>query len=264
MERRWAGGPIAPNEGLSRLARPKLELLSEFIHAACPDYFAASIPWNAVLEQSPLAAIAEFQSKGLLIEADVVQKIEASYTVSDLRALLKARQLKVSGRKQELVQRLAESGSESLSAIMQGLGRVIMLTCSEPGRGLALAYIDFKARERKAAEEASLTALRALDIEGAVAAVDEYQFRQVFPAGIGVAWGSQRHRGGMVVDIKEILATVPGAPKILSGVDSDKLRQLQFAAAWMNLWGVRDARHLLPTDFECSTPFTPKPENYSD
>ncbi len=256
VKTRWAGCPIDPIGSLSSSARIKLELLSEFIRAISPDHIANSIPWNTVLEQSPLGAIAEFRSKGLLIEADIVQKIDAFYSVSDLRALLKARELKASGRKQDSwQQRLADSGPESLSAIMQGLGRVKMLTCSEPGRGLALAYIDFKGRERKAAEEASLTALRASDFERAVAAVDEYQFRQVFPSGLGVAWGSQHHRSGMVAETKEIFATVHGAPKILSGVDSDKLRQLQFAAAWMNLWGLRDAHPLLPTDFECSQKF---------
>ena len=104
-------------------------------------------------------------SRGVMAEASTAEKVAAGFRVQDLKALLRERGLKVSGRKEELVSRLMEAmtGQEASDAAKS----VTFFKLTPDGQQVVDAHLEEKASEKRKAEERALAYLRSGNYENA-------------------------------------------------------------------------------------------------
>jgi sulfatase modifying factor 1 len=78
--------------------------------------------WATSLGEDPMAATNQFQVMGALVRADLQTHIAArDFTRAELQAMLRARQLPISGNKEELVERLIQADEPGLWTALDGL-----------------------------------------------------------------------------------------------------------------------------------------------
>jgi len=84
-----------------------LMLLSYFVEAKPADRVPSN--YGALLGEPPAVTVEWLVRDGILLPASLSGTVECCNTVAELKTLLKERGLKVSGKKQELAQRLVEA-----------------------------------------------------------------------------------------------------------------------------------------------------------
>ncbi|NLW34435.1 MAG: SAP domain-containing protein [Syntrophorhabdus aromaticivorans] len=164
------------------------------------------------------------------------------FKASDLKSLLKESGLKVSGRKEELIQRLIDNNAKAMSEATQDIE---VYKCTTAGMQLAQNYLDAEKEKKTAAEQEVLNLLIREECAEAVRAVIQYEASQVFPRGIGIDWKSYDGTS----DVEALKIILNSIPTILQHVDGDRLKQLCLAAGMMHLWCTNTARHWLPEGF---------------
>jgi hypothetical protein len=175
-------------------------------------------------------AIARFQQEGLLVPYAPTQddygNVDRILITKDLKEMLRARGLKVSGRKEELIRRLLASAPEMIAeaAATQGL-----LRCSESGAALAQQYVE----RRKAVEILVETALRAGDTLQAIRAHETFRKGLGFPR-----WDADEL--SVQFELRTILEKTP---KALSRCQEAEIPAGRIRAAMVQL-GVKQPRDL--------------------
>lgn len=224
-------------------------LLSRFLHGN----EATSVRgahWDAALGEPSSRALERLAEIGWLVPARTRTKL-LSYRVVDLKPLLKARGLPVSGSKDELADRLM---AKDPYGIAREVARLSLLECSDTGRAIAEAFVAEKDAQRRAAVEASLACVRRGDIDGACDIVDAFERSQVFARGVSA--GGPGETDALARAGREIAKlTMQARPSILAGISADELRQLRVGAVMMQLWGINDARGLVPDGIAAGTRF---------
>lgn len=220
-----------------------LLLLSKFRNGDSPDRYRDAEYWEAVLKGKPIKVIEQFLKEGVLEPAGLQELVDHKFKASDLKFLLKEKGLKVSGRKEELIQRLIENDAQSMRDATKGL---VLYRCTKEGIQLAEHYLEGERTKRDDAERAVLDLLRRKEFSEAVRIVAQYEASQVFPRGLGIDWKNYDVESG-AESLKLIFERTPG---ILKGMEEEQLGELRRAAAMMELWGTNTARHWLPDDFE--------------
>jgi len=112
-----------------------LLLLTKFLSPEALEGFSGSDAWRAVLGEAPGKAIERFLGEGVIQCADVGERVAYEYRVSDLKSMLKQRDLPVSGHKRELIARLVEADAEGMEELVSG---VPVFQCSGPRAGKAV------------------------------------------------------------------------------------------------------------------------------
>ena len=181
-----------------------LLLLSKFLHPKTVDDFAKSDSrieafgdlakldtWKSVLGESPSSAIKRFVDEGMLGQADIGAQLDYKFKATELKAMLKQRGLPVSGRKEDLINRLLQADVENMKRAVAGLK---VFLCSERGREIAEQFLLAEKAKRANLEE------QAWDISSSASSrsqptVAAYEAKQVFPRGMGVDWKNQTLQG---------------------------------------------------------------------
>jgi len=220
-----------------------LLLLSKFRNGDSPDRYRDAQYWEAVLKRKPLKVIEQFLKEGVLEPARLQELVDYKFKASDLKLMLKERTLKVSGCKEELIQRLIENDEQSMRDATKGLN---VYRCTTEGIRFAERYLEGEKSKRDAAEQDALDLLARKQFSKAVRIVAQYEASQVFPRGLGIDWKNYDVESG-VESLKTIFERTPG---ILKDIEGNRLDKLRLAAAMMQLWGTNTARHWLPNDFE--------------
>lgn len=220
-----------------------LLLLSKFMKGDSPDHFMHAEHWKTVLNESPKKAIKGFVKDGMLEPAELPELMEFKFKVSELKNMLKKRQLKVSGRKADLIERLIENDAPGMK---KATNDISVFKCSEVGKILANDYLSQAKEEREKAEKEVLNLLKERSFKKSVEVVAGYEASQVFPRGLGIDWDS--YSGESNVDVLNTIFGKP--PSILKDVHDMRLESLRFAAAMMHLWGTNTASHWLPDNFD--------------
>ena len=83
-----------------------------------------------MLKRKPLKVIEKFLKEGALEPAGLQELVNHKFKTSDLKSLLKEKGLKISGRKDELVQRLIENDTQLMQDATKGL---ILYRCTKDG-----------------------------------------------------------------------------------------------------------------------------------
>lgn len=162
-----------------------LLFLSKFRTPRAVDDFSKSDTWRAVLKEAPKKAIKRFLDEGMLEQASLAGLLNYKYKVSELKAMLKRRGLRVSGRKAELIERLVQADPQGMRKAVRGLS---VLQCSEQGRMIAEQYLAEEKEKRARVEEQTLQALRQRKFKEASRTVAAFEAQQVFPRGMNADW----------------------------------------------------------------------------
>ena len=223
-----------------------LLLLSKFRNGDSPDRYQDAEYWEAVLKEKPSKVVEQFLKEGVLEPAGLQEFVNYKFGASELKLMLKERGLKVSGRKEELIQRLTENNEQSMRDATKGL---IMYRCTTKGTQLAEYYLESEKVKRDAAERNVLDLLARKELLEAVRIVIQYEAFQVFPRGVGIDWKNYDVKSD-VESLKIIFERVPG---ILKDIKENRLDKLRLAAAMMQLWGTNTTRRWLTDDVETGT-----------
>lgn len=219
-----------------------LLLLSKFRNGDDPVSYSERDYWDNALGEPATSAITRFVQARALQEGTLGQKLDRVFRATELKKLLKARNLKLSGKKAELIQRLLEADE---SGMARETAAYQLLSCTASGLHLTDAHLKRCDECRRAVEGVIWEALQRRDFNNAVAALVQYESRQVFARGINIHWTSPDDARPEV--LQHIFRRTP---QLLSGLADDKIEDLRMAAAMDHLWGTNDARKWLPEGFE--------------
>jgi hypothetical protein len=229
-----------------------LLLLSKFVHAQSPDDFSKTDDWKKALGEMPKQAIKRFFNEGILIVANLNSLLSYKYKVSDLKEMLKQRGLPLSGRKDEMIQRLIQTDPDGMKKSTDGLS---IFECSPLGLSIAEQYLTTEKEKRIKVEQQVMEYIKKRNFREASLAVANYEEEQVFPRDIGINWKYYNPNG----DIEMLNTIFSSKPKILATLDNEKLESLQLGAAMMGLWGIWGKKNMakkwLPENFETGLAF---------
>lgn len=220
-----------------------LLLLSKFRNGDSPTRYRDAEYWKAVLKEKPLKVIEQFLKEGILVSAGLQELVDYKFKAADLKVMLKERGLKVSGHKEELIQRLIDNDAKALREATKGLD---LYRCTAEGMQLAEHYLEGEKAKRAAAERDVLNLLARREFSKAIRVVAQYEASQVFPRGLGIDWNNYDDTSG-IESLKAIFDTTPA---ILRSMEENRLSQLRLAASMMQLWGTYTAGQWLSDDFE--------------
>lgn len=220
-----------------KTSQPHLELLSKFLNGSTPSWHVGEAKWEPVLREKPEQAIKRFVDSGALVQANLAQHVNHLFRTPDLKAMLKERGLKVSGKRDEQVARLVEHDPEGMR---QATRDTVVYACSESGAKLANDYLASRDRVRTEAEQDVKARLMRRDFDGASRAVARFEATQVFSRGIGTDW--QRYDSKPDVFVLSVI--FGEIPEILSAIQPTDIEPLRLAAALMHLWGTNKAEGL--------------------
>lgn len=209
-----------------------LELLSMFESASNP---ANRIPedwqsfWFEKLGTSFMSAVGAIEARGLLREPTTQERLDAGFTVAQLKGIARSRALKTSGRKADLLKRILESDTPDNPV---DLPSARLLICSAEARD---AVSQYKSEKKAAKEEAMLLTQKLLEegrLREASEAVCDFETKQFFPRGLGVDWSKQAP--ALSSELNFIFSTTPRFHKKRFGKVNPALR---VDAAQSILWG---------------------------
>lgn len=196
--------------------------------------------WAEKLGEPPARTIGRLTAQRYLQPASTAEALTVVHGLDSLRQALRARGVKVSGRKAELVARLLEADPRQCQVDVRGHG---ILICTALGAEVGERYARGRAEAREAAVCAALDHVRRRRFDDAGQALRRFNDREVFPPGIGLS------PAGIEAVHRETLHHLfaGGLPKILGAVKPEAAEHLMIAGA-MALLGVEGAhkKHLPP------------------
>jgi hypothetical protein len=237
--------PAAAEGGGEKLSRVELLFLSKFEKPVNPDEVSDYL--KATTQQDTTKTTRRFLRAGLIESASELISLLASAKQVDLKQALKDAGLKVSGKKEELAQRLFENKPELAHQMTSGPHFVLSLA----GREKVQAFL---ASEEEADEKSTAEWVRCFDrrdLKGVLAAHRAYSKWEIKPPAsfnpMGISLPDDR-----IVEMYQ--AIIDAKPGILGEITPSNLLYLQRCAAW-NWAGAGKGgsnRFGVPSDFKCA------------
>lgn len=226
-----------------RGSKAHLLLLSNFRICNSAATYNDAHYWESALGEKPSVAIEHFLKEGMLGLAGLLDLVDYKFKASELKVILKERGLKVSGRKEELVQRIVDNAPAEMHKATREL---VMYSCTEEGLQIANSYLEEEKAKKLRAEQESLNLLKMREYSKAVQIVAKYESSQVFPRGLGIDWDHY----DSTADIGMLNIIFNATPEILRGMDENRLSHIRLTAGMAQLWGTNTGRPWLPENFE--------------
>ena len=198
--------------------------------------------WDGPLGEPAGAAVQRFIALGWLVPATLAAKLDSRFRTSDLKPLLKERGLRVSGRKDELIERLIAADESGMTALV---AEMKVYECSSESRVRAEQYKLEQAEKRATTEDRALNQLRAHEFAGVSQTVAAFEAVQVFSRGIGIDWSKHN----VSRDVSQLKIIFEAKPRILDGLVDAEWEPLRVAVGMMALWGTGNAKAWLPASF---------------
>jgi hypothetical protein len=220
-----------------------LLLLSKFRNGDSPMRYRDADYWETVLGEKPANVIEQFTMEGMLERAGLPELIAYKFKTSDLKSRLRDNGLKVSGRKEELVQRLIDNDAKAMSEATKDIK---LYRCTATGMQLAENYLASEKTKRESAERDAFELLARDECSKAARVVAQYEASQVFPRGLGINWKSYDETS----DVESLRTMFDSTPAILRSIEEIRLKPLRLGAGMMQLWGTNRARDWLPDGFD--------------
>ena len=218
-----------------------LQLLGKFLFGQELKNVTAAY-WAGPLGEPAGSAVQRFIALGWLLPATLSVKLRSGFRASDLKPLLKERGLRVSGRKDELIERLVASDEPGMTALVAEMN---VYECSPAARARAEQYKLEQAEKRATTEDCAFNLLHAHDFAGASQTVAAFEAAQVFPRGMGIDWAKHN----VSRDVSQLKMIFEIKPKILDSLAGGEWEPLRIAAGMMALWGTGRAEAWLPPSF---------------
>lgn len=228
-------------------SRAHLLLLSEFCEPRSIDSFPQPTDWEAALKETLKKALSRFVDEGLLEQVGLSKLLDYKYNVSELKPMLKERNLPMSGRKAELIERLIASDPDGMQQVVYGL---TLLQHTGQGRLISEEYLAQEKEKRARVEEQTLNALKERKFEEAFKLVSAFSAQQRVVTSecdsIFLDGKRDNHSSGIAI-LKWIFLA---RPKMLATLNDSQLESLRLAAGMMHLWGESRAGTWLPGNLE--------------
>ena len=241
----------------NQLDDTELALLSLFLRPRKLDTSQWQDIWSRSLRGNYQRTIKRFRRDGLLVEPDLSQRLGIALRVADIKSILRKNGLKLSGRKDALIQRLMES----LPALSEREAKMSdAYVCSAAGAEIAQAYKDRMQLLQDETERASRAALEAGNIEVAIRAVRSYQIQVPAPMSGNLAFAtSADHKiafSPMAEEKLYVQSILSARPAILASVSDKALEQLRLGAAMAALWRNNTSRKWIDDVDASELPFS--------
>lgn len=220
-----------------------LLLLSKFRNGDSPTRYREADHWEIALREKPITVIERFVQAGMLKPAGLPELVNYKFKAPDLKSMLKASGLKVSGRKEELIQRLIDNDAKLISEAIKDIN---LYQCTEAGLQLTENHLAAEQAKRKSTEREVFDLLAREEHTNAALVVAQYEASQVFPRGLGIDWKNYNTTS----DTESLKVIFNSAPEILQHITKTHLTQLRLAAGMMLLWGTNKAKHWLPDSID--------------
>jgi hypothetical protein len=198
-----------------RKSKAHMLLLSKFVHLENLDNFTKLDYWENVLGESPKQAIERFVDEGILIAADLDALLSYKYKVTELKDLLKQRNLPVSGSKKEMIQRLVQADHDGMKKVTAGW---MIFECTKNGNEIIEQYWGSEKEKRASVEQQVVEYIKNRNFKEASLTVAAYEAEQVFPRGIGIDW---KHYDPNK-DMEMLNIIFESKPKILARLEDGK------------------------------------------
>lgn len=225
-----------------------LLLLSKFKSPRSSDDFRNQAEWKSVLHEDISKSINKFISDGYLVEAGLSGKLDYFYKAGQLKDFLKQRDLKVSGNKSELIERLIKSDTTGIQKLV-GNKKIYIL--NEPGLQLANDYIAKQKDEVKQLQLSVFNLLNNRKFKDASKLRAENEARQVFPIGIGIDWKNYDTKRDEII-LKYIFSKTP---KILDGTEKGVLESLRLIAGMLTFWSYAEVEEIILDNIQTGTKY---------
>jgi len=187
--------------------------------------------WEKALGEPPANALARLVREGHLVPLSLARKLERLQTAEALRALLRERELPVSGTKSVMTARLLAADPEGMTAIADEEG---LFDCSESGMEIA--------RER----DASLAAMKDDAVSRSLALIRAARYEEAFGVASAYKAAEAPHRFSTMAGpfslrdpapVVSMVATAAARPAIFGKVSNETWEALRIAVAMSCLWG---------------------------
>jgi len=202
---------------------------------------------KAILQEDPVKIARRLVRAGLLEKASKLASLNAATRQADLKQALRAAGLKVSGKKEELVQRLIENRPELAAELSQQ----DFLVLSKIGTEAVASFLRDEQAHQDALSAEWLRCYSKRDLNGVLAASRKYHKWKIQPP-IGFNPGAIDLPDQDMLDMLECIVKV--RPSILGNISQDNLNYLRRCAAWnwASAAGCGSSKQFaLPADFEC-------------
>jgi hypothetical protein len=216
-----------------RVDRARLLLLSKFLKPRTLQSITESkwsSSWRESLGEPVTETLDTFLREGLIAMGGIRAKMAQKFRVVDLKEMLRARDLKVSGRKAELIDRLV---NHAPSDMQRETMDVETFTCTDRGRQRAEVFVKEEKERRSHAEMEALAALRERNFRRAVDVVVTFEAQQIFPRGIGIDWQNYNTER----DLAQLHMIFSESPAILAPLTKAQINKLRPIAGMLHLWG---------------------------
>jgi hypothetical protein len=215
-----------------------MELLNVF---AKPHDVSHILTWQTIrqtLGESTEDAVERFVRDGVLVTATLEESLIAVFQVTELKKLLKERDIKQSGSKSELAEKLVEAdrtGAEKL------LKKHRVMKCSESALTLLSERKSTQAQELESAQSKSFEFLKNGKPKDAYKSYAEYHKK----------YSTVPYKNGSYA-VHELQFILVSSPKVLGVLSQENLKLVRAAAGMSSLWGDQKPEYWLPENF--STP----------
>lgn len=216
--------------------------LSRFLHPHALNDFMKDEGWETVLKETPKKALGRFIDEGLIQPSGLHGKLDYRFKLPELKEMLKMRNMKVSGNKDALIERLFEADASGMERFVQDLE---VFECTKIGRERSKIYLDEEKEKRTIVEQQVFQALQDAELDRACQIANAYHQQEVFSTGINCD----------PVFIKEIYSV---KPKILKNINDHQLGTLRIIAGMMHLLYCRKIKEWLPSDFHLDLGMSPE------
>lgn len=219
-------------------------LLTKFLWPNTLEHYKNDSNWEAVLGEKPENTINNFLHEGLIIEGKLFDQINGNLTIFDLKNRLRNENLKLTGTKPELINRLLDKNSDLLA---KEFAEMKMLICSRKGANLANQFKKELKDRLIMLEIDVLDLLKCKEFIYAIQRICDYEINQVFPRGLNYETWHEGHIQHYQESLIEIFIV---KPKILKNIENSELEILRPYAGMILLFGKnRGSRVWLPRNF---------------
>lgn len=201
------------------------------------------LTWHTIrqtLGESTEDAIERFVRNGVLVPANLEESLSAVFQISDLKKLLKELNIKQSGNKSELAEKLVtvdRTGAEKL------LKKHRVMKCSESALMMLSERKSTQTQELEFAQMRSFEFLKNGKPKDAYKSYAEYYKK----------YSTYPYKSGSYA-VHELQFILVSNPKVLGVLNQENLKLIRAAAGMSSLWGDKKPEYWLPENF--STPIS--------
>jgi len=237
----------------SDLTIEELEVLIKFLKPLPKDYLL-TLYWKLEYEsisKKQLSTVIEKLISNKYIEPPSLDKIlDYQFCVQELKEFCKQRELKRTGRKAELIERLIINDESGMKLEVKKNNLYI---CSNKGKILAKEYIDKRKEEKELAKKMILDFLEKKNFKSAIRTKILFQSNQFFNRGLGVEFLKEEEKNYIPLFERIFLET----PPMLKELSEEKLFYFKVLTCFNHLW-ISSINHHITKQEKFSSRFSNK------